>query len=216
MNLLNFLILSKDKKWCKWKKRIALKEDPLVLTGSGQLKHENTVVRADGAGAGTGGASTTTTNSISSNAAAFSAQKQVIVRVTQQLLDAVSCKDFDAYTKLCDPSMTCFEPESLGNLIEGVEFHRFYFDCAGNSTPRSKNQLHTTMLNPNVHLMSDEGACIAYIRLTQFVDRNGEPRTRQVQETRVWQKKNGRWLCVHVHRSAIAQANQPSTSNIDF
>ncbi|PAV90280.1 hypothetical protein WR25_14284 [Diploscapter pachys] len=144
------------------------------------------------------------------------AQKQVIVRVTQQLLDAVSCKDFDAYTKLCDPSMTCFEPESLGNLIEGVEFHRFYFDCAGNSTPRSKNQLHTTMLNPNVHLMSDEGACIAYIRLTQFVDRNGEPRTRQVQETRVWQKKNGRWLCVHVHRSAIAQANQPSTSNIDF
>ena len=42
---------------------------------------------------------------------------------------------------------------------------------AGNSTPRNKNQLHTTMLNPNVHLMSDEGACIAYIRLTQFVDR---------------------------------------------
>lgn len=73
MNLLNFLILSKDKKkWCKWQKRIALKEDPLVLIGSGQLKHENTVVRADGASAGTGGASTTTTNSISSNAAAFS------------------------------------------------------------------------------------------------------------------------------------------------
>ncbi|EYC45889.1 hypothetical protein Y032_0414g1039 [Ancylostoma ceylanicum] len=55
-------------------------------------------------------------------------QKQEIVRVTQQLLDAISCKDFEVYTKLCDPAMTCFEPEALGNLIEGVEFHRFYFD----------------------------------------------------------------------------------------
>lgn len=27
----------------------------------------------------------------------FLAQKQEIVRVTQQLLDAISCKDFDAY-----------------------------------------------------------------------------------------------------------------------
>ncbi|VDL77593.1 unnamed protein product [Nippostrongylus brasiliensis] len=127
------------------------------------------------------------------------AQKQEIVRVTQQLLDAISCKDFDVYTKLCDPAMTCFEPEALGNLIEGVEFHRFYFDY-GNSNPR-KGQLHTTMLNPNVHVMGEEGACIAYVRLTQYMDRNGEARTRQTQESRVWQKKAGRWVCVHVHRS---------------
>lgn len=24
--------------------------------------------------------------------------------------------------------MTCFEPETLGNLIEGMDFHKFYFD----------------------------------------------------------------------------------------
>ncbi|KAL6736940.1 hypothetical protein Aduo_010624 [Ancylostoma duodenale] len=98
-----------------------------------------------------------------------SSQKQEIVRVTQQLLDAISCKDFEVYTKLCDPAMTCFEPEALGNLIEGVEFHRFYFDY-GNNNPR-KGQLHTTMLNPNVHVMGEEGACIAYVRLTQYMDR---------------------------------------------
>uniref|UniRef100_A0A915A9F2 Calcium/calmodulin-dependent protein kinase type II n=1 Tax=Parascaris univalens TaxID=6257 RepID=A0A915A9F2_PARUN len=127
------------------------------------------------------------------------AQKQEIVRVTQQLLDAISCKDYDSYAKLCDPSMTCFEPEALGNLIEGMDFHKFYFD---NSAGIRGPKIHTTLLNPNVHLMGDEGACIAYIRLTQFIDRNGEARSRQAQETRVWQKRNGRgWVCVHVHRT---------------
>jgi calcium/calmodulin-dependent protein kinase (CaM kinase) II len=140
-------------------------------------------------------------------------QKQEIVRVTQQLLDAISCKDFDAYARLCDPSMTCFEPETLGNLIEGMDFHKFYFDHAqlpsnsnavvgGPGGMRKHHQIHTTLLNPNVHLMGDEGACIAYVRLTQYCDRFGEARTRQAQETRVWQKRNGRgWVCVHVHRS---------------
>lgn len=32
------------------------------------------------------------------------------------------------FSRLCDPAMTCFEPETLGNLIEGIEFHKFYFD----------------------------------------------------------------------------------------
>ncbi len=27
-----------------------------------------------------------------------------------------------------DPQLTCFEPEAHGNLIEGLDFHRFYFD----------------------------------------------------------------------------------------
>uniref|UniRef100_A0A1I7UND2 CaMKII_AD domain-containing protein n=1 Tax=Caenorhabditis tropicalis TaxID=1561998 RepID=A0A1I7UND2_9PELO len=167
--------------------------------GGGQLKHENTVVRADGAtGIVSSSNSSTASKSSSTN---LSAQKQEIVRVTQTLLDAISCKDFDTYTRLCDTSMTCFEPEALGNLIEGIEFHRFYFD--GNR----KNQVHTTMLNPNVHIIGEDAACVAYVKLTQFLDRNGEAHTRQSQESRVWSKKQGRWVCVHVHRST-----QPSTN----
>lgn len=30
--------------------------------------------------------------------------------------------------KMCDPGMTAFEPEALGNLVEGLDFHRFYFE----------------------------------------------------------------------------------------
>lgn len=29
---------------------------------------------------------------------------------------------------LCDAKMTCFEPETIGNLVEGLDFHKFYFD----------------------------------------------------------------------------------------
>lgn len=29
---------------------------------------------------------------------------------------------------MCDPGMTAFEPEALGNLVEGLDFHRFYFE----------------------------------------------------------------------------------------
>jgi len=32
------------------------------------------------------------------------------------------------YSKLVDPQLTCFEPETCGNLIDGLDFHRFYFD----------------------------------------------------------------------------------------
>ena len=27
--------------------------------------------------------------------------------------------------------MTAFEPEALGNLVEGMDFHKFYFDNHG-------------------------------------------------------------------------------------
>ena len=30
--------------------------------------------------------------------------------------------------KLVDPHLTSFEPEALGNLIVGLDFHKFYFD----------------------------------------------------------------------------------------
>lgn len=32
------------------------------------------------------------------------------------------------HSKMCDPAVTAFEPEALGNLVEGLDFHRFYFE----------------------------------------------------------------------------------------
>lgn len=30
--------------------------------------------------------------------------------------------------KICDPHLTAFETEALGNLVEGMDFHKFYFE----------------------------------------------------------------------------------------
>uniref|UniRef100_A0A674I9A3 calcium/calmodulin-dependent protein kinase n=1 Tax=Terrapene triunguis TaxID=2587831 RepID=A0A674I9A3_9SAUR len=56
------------------------------------------------------------------------ARKQEIIKVTEQLIEAINNGDFEAYTKICDPGLTSFEPEALGNLVEGMDFHRFYFE----------------------------------------------------------------------------------------
>ena len=43
-----------------------------------------------------------------------------IVSVTQQLLDAVAAGDYATYEQLSDDTLTCIEPETNGNIIEGV------------------------------------------------------------------------------------------------
>ncbi|KAM7365988.1 hypothetical protein PAMP_015461 [Pampus punctatissimus] len=125
-------------------------------------------------------------------------RKQEIIKVTEQLIEAINNGDFEAYTKICDPGLTSFEPEALGNLVEGTDFHRFYFD---NALSKGKQSIHTILLNPHVHLIGDEAACIAYIRLTQYIDSNGLPRTMQSEETRIWHRRDSKWQNIHFHRS---------------
>uniref|UniRef100_A0A8V0XF92 calcium/calmodulin-dependent protein kinase n=1 Tax=Gallus gallus TaxID=9031 RepID=A0A8V0XF92_CHICK len=126
------------------------------------------------------------------------ARKQEIIKVTEQLIEAINNGDFEAYTKICDPGLTSFEPEALGNLVEGMDFHRFYFE---NALSKSNKPIHTIILNPHVHLVGDDAACIAYIRLTQYMDGTGMPKTMQSEETRVWHRRDGKWQNVHFHRS---------------
>uniref|UniRef100_A0A4W5MCR9 calcium/calmodulin-dependent protein kinase n=1 Tax=Hucho hucho TaxID=62062 RepID=A0A4W5MCR9_9TELE len=124
---------------------------------------------------------------------------QEIIKVTEQLIEAINNGDFEAYTKICDPGLTSFEPEALGNLVEGTDFHRFYFE---NALSRAKQgPVHTILLNPHVHLIGDDAACIAYIRLTQYMDASGMPRTMQSEETRIWHRRDAKWQNIHFHRS---------------
>ncbi|XP_027885716.1 calcium/calmodulin-dependent protein kinase type II subunit gamma isoform X11 [Xiphophorus couchianus] len=130
-------------------------------------------------------------------------RKQEIIKITEQLIEAINNGDFEAYTRICDPGLTSFEPEALGNLVEGMDFHKFYFE---NLLSKNNKPVHTTLLNPHVHLIGEDAACIAYIRLTQFVDSTGRPRSSQSEETRVWHRRDGKWLNVHFHCSGAPAA----------
>uniref|UniRef100_A0A3Q0RZV2 calcium/calmodulin-dependent protein kinase n=1 Tax=Amphilophus citrinellus TaxID=61819 RepID=A0A3Q0RZV2_AMPCI len=130
-------------------------------------------------------------------------RKQEIIKMTEQLIEAINNGDFDAYTRICDPGLTSFEPEALGNLVEGMDFHKFYFE---NLLSKNSKPVHTTILNPHVHLIGEDAACIAYIRLTQYIDSQGRPRSCQSEETRVWHRRDAKWLNVHFHCSGAPAA----------
>ncbi|XP_032370868.1 calcium/calmodulin-dependent protein kinase (CaM kinase) II beta 1 isoform X30 [Etheostoma spectabile] len=130
-------------------------------------------------------------------------RKQEIIKITEQLIEAINNGDFEAYAKICDPGLTSFEPEALGNLVEGMDFHRFYFE---NLLAKNSKPIHTTILNPHVHLIGEDAACIAYIRLTQYVDNQGRPRSSQSEETRVWHRRDSKWQNIHFHCSGAPAA----------
>ncbi|XP_071952322.1 calcium/calmodulin-dependent protein kinase type II delta chain-like isoform X2 [Antedon mediterranea] len=123
------------------------------------------------------------------------ARKQEIIKLTEQILEAIQKGDYETYTKICDPHLTCFEPEAFGNLIHGMDFHKFYFDNARN------NKARFTIVNPYVHLIGDDTAVIAYVRLTQHINSAGLPVSTQSEETRVYQRKDSKWQHIHFHRS---------------
>ena len=122
---------------------------------------------------------------------------QELLDLTQRLLDAIARADWATYQVLCDPTLTAFEPEALGQLVEGMPFHQFYFQLGG-----APGQHNTTLCAPHVRLMGDV-AVVTYVRLNQRVN-NGQPTTSAFAETRVWQKQAGRWRHVHFHRSALS------------
>jgi ketosteroid isomerase-like protein len=120
---------------------------------------------------------------------------QELLAMTQRLLDSIASADWETYRSLCDPSLSAFEPESQGHLVEGMEFHHFFFKLGASAGARN-----TTMVAPRVRVMGD-AAVVAYVRLTQRTDAEGKVTISQCQETRVWQRIDGRWQHVHFHRS---------------
>ncbi len=119
-----------------------------------------------------------------------------IIQRTEELLIAITSGDWDSYVELCDPTLSAFEPETKGFLVDGLDFHQFYF-----SLPRgSEMSIQSTIIAPHVRVMGNV-AVIAYVRLTQKAAGVGSPITTSMQETRVWENQNGQWKHVHFHRS---------------
>ena len=128
-----------------------------------------------------------------------------IVHLTGVLLDAIAAKDWDTYAAMVDPSLTCFEKEGRGNLVEGLEFHKYYFDHDSSSSSSSNNNSNSKTVSsasasasaqlkasqPAVRSMG-RSAVINFVRTMP----NGE----KFEESRIWQLSSGAWRLVHFHR----------------
>ena len=114
----------------------------------------------------------------------------MIEMLNKQLLDAIDDGDLETYRELCDPSLTAFEPEALGNLVEGLDFHETYFGSPTSGKRKS------TVGPPHVRLLGDT-AVVAYVRLVQSTTSDGQHSTTAFEETRIWHKTGDSWKNVH-------------------
>ncbi len=121
-----------------------------------------------------------------------------VLAANRRLLDAGAAADWKAYKELVADDITCFEPEAKGQLVEGLPFHKFYFDLAGD---RSKAPATTTLASPVVKMLGNDVAIVAYVRLVQKLDASGNPVVSSGEETRVWVRMASGWKHVHFHRS---------------
>uniref|UniRef100_A0A3P9H827 calcium/calmodulin-dependent protein kinase n=1 Tax=Oryzias latipes TaxID=8090 RepID=A0A3P9H827_ORYLA len=100
------------------------------------------------------------------------------------------------------------KPQSLGKL-ELSESKKSLSALSFAALSKGNKPVHTILLNPHVHLIGENAACIAYIRLTQYMDGSGIPRTMQSEETRVWHRRDGKWQNIHFHRSGSPSIPSP-------
>jgi calcium/calmodulin-dependent protein kinase (CaM kinase) II len=124
-------------------------------------------------------------------------QEMEIIELTRKLIDSVVNSDWQTYTALCAEDLTSFEPEAEGYLIEGMAFHKHYFEMKDRSPYAG---VTTTLSTPRVRVMGDV-AVIAYVRVTQRADKEGASHTTTSRETRVWHRLAHGWKHVHFHRS---------------
>nr|XP_057934249.1 calcium/calmodulin-dependent protein kinase type II delta chain-like [Doryrhamphus excisus] len=126
-------------------------------------------------------------------------REQEVIDATNQLMLAICNADYELYQNVTDPSITSFEPEAVGQLVEGMSFHRFLFE---NDLPRLGGLVHIHLLNTHVRMLGEDAACMSYVRLMQYLDPDiMQSRTLKSEETRIWQHRNGKWVNVHFHRS---------------
>jgi hypothetical protein len=62
-------------------------------------------------------------------------------------------QDYETYSSLCAPDLTCIEPETMGNIIEGMDFHKHYFTLLGDLSLPPAPKPTTTMTNVSVGIV---------------------------------------------------------------
>lgn len=122
---------------------------------------------------------------------------QALLELHEQLLKVtLPTGNYEEYAKGCDPAITCFEPECGGYLVKGLEFHKYYFPAEPIDIADVTS--NTTIVDPVVRILA--GGCSAVVAYTRLVQKPGGITT-ATNESRVYEKQDGIWIGVHLHRS---------------
>lgn len=129
------------------------------------------------------------------------------VELTQELLNSIATGDYETYQSLCAIDLTCFEPECEGHLVQGLPFHKFFFDLPPSPDVKKAPPATVTMSGVHVRRLGETATVVSYVRINQLFSVNqdgsmvGGPRITKSCETRVWENVGGVWKNVHMHRS---------------
>ena len=153
---------------------------------------------------------------IAINQSLFEETKIDLIELNQSLLNSIVDLNYEAYDFLCSDDMSCIEPETNRNVVSGKEFHKYYFDVFGSikkdgeegetgmmaKTAATTTTTKVTMVMPHVQIMCEgNAAVISYVKLTQQTSSGKPPVTIQESETRVWEKRDSKWVNIHFHKS---------------
>ena len=136
---------------------------------------------------------------------------EAVLAANQKLLNAIVAGNYQEYQTLCASDITCVEPESGGAVVQGLNFHKYYFDLghlqqqqqqlesSNQNQPKLTNNV--TMSCPQVRWLGETAAVVTYVRVDQIL-KDGVPVTKTSCETRVWEIRNSNLVNVHFHKSS--------------
>ncbi len=110
-----------------------------------------------------------------------------------RLLHGIRDGDIEIYKELVSDKLTCFEPETQGHNVKGLDFHLFFMQNSKVSHP-----YHIELVDPVINVYGDT-AYAAYTLIQNTYDQ-GEYTIKSVNETRIFNKQDGKWKLVHFHR----------------
>lgn len=128
----------------------------------------------------------------------MSDKTQEIRNTLINLLHSIQRGDVEAYKKMVSEQVTCFEPETQGHRIEGLDFHLFL-----TKHHKAPQAYHLELVNPVFQAHGKFGYTSYTLLISKVVDEVFE--VSKTDETRIFAKEDHEWKLVHFHRSRAEQ-----------
>ena len=121
-----------------------------------------------------------------------------LLALNRRLLECIAAGDWATYEELCDPSSHLLRAGSPRAMGRGHGVPPFLFQA----WRRRRGPVNITVSTPHVRR---DGRCGGDQLHSSRAEarRRGNPVTARSEETRVWQRQNGRWRHVHFHRAVV-------------